>query len=543
MLPNSASQQRVGVDPIQNQQQNNANQKLAEILDSFQSRLDNVLNVRTEVQSATFSAFGNNMLTRGMTQLTDSITDSIKGLFSKPEDPKEDPVLAQLKIQTATLQNLADSNNQSSSAVVNALEDGFTSLRIDQKQHRSSMKDESEHQVDLLSDILRALEDMSTMPQQPNASARERDQRRMYDDIIDAEDVTPTSESNVPRIGTDVVEVTSPSDRPVDQKEEKFYKDQADGSSKTLKTLNEINDKLSKLVGTIEISTQESDAEALRSMQDRNVISDVNEGDRAPKSESFIERLFKGLGDFDANKLGFMKIFTKVFGALAKVIGPVITLIGTLASSAIPKLIKGLGSIISAVGNVASKIPGLLSTIAKGAASLASKVPVAAIGKGIAQGAATVGRGLLAAAPMVGSALAVGAAGAAGYYAGTKLNEAMEGTAVGNAKDAAFDWLFSKVDQVTGGAISGNPNGLDIPDPVVPQKDVTSEATLRVIEENQKAALEKDRVKSDKPASVVVQDNSVKTQQTIMPARANVMNVDASYNRYMDTSFLATGRR
>ena len=136
MLPNSTGQQRVGVDPIQNQQQNNTNQKLAEILDSFQSRLDNVLNVRTEVQSATFSAFGNNFLTRGLTQLSDSITDSISSLFSKPEAEKEDPVLAQLKVQTATLERLADSNLQGSDKMVTALEDGFTSLRIDQKYHR-----------------------------------------------------------------------------------------------------------------------------------------------------------------------------------------------------------------------------------------------------------------------------------------------------------------------------------------------------------------------------------------------------------------------
>ena len=149
---------------------------------------------------------------------------------------------------------------------------------------------------------------------------------------------------------------------------------------------------------------------------------------------------------------------------------------------------------------------------------------------------------MLAAAKSAAPVAAAVVAGAAGYYAGTKLNEAMEGTAVGRAKDAMFDSLFSGIDKLTGGAISGNPNGLDMPAPP-PQKADTTASTLQVIEDNQKAAREKDRVKSDKPASVVVQDNSVKTQQTIIPARANVMNVDASYNRYMDTAFLATGRR
>jgi hypothetical protein len=540
MLPNSTGQQRVGVDPIQNQQQNNTNQKLAEILDSFQSRLDNVLNVRTEVQSATFSAFGNNFLTRGLTQLSDSITDSISSLFSKPEAEKEDPVLAQLKVQTATLERLADSNLQGSDKMVTALEDGFTSLRIDQKYHRQATRDESEHQVDLLSDILRALEDTTTMPASPSAGGR--DQTRMYDDIIDVEEVTPTNESsNLPRIGNDVtdVETRENSETP---KTEEFQKDQKEKTSKTLKTLTDIHDKLSRLVSTIEISTQESDSESLRSMQDRDIVSDVEDGQRAPSAESFLERLFKGLGDIDANKLGFMKVFTKIFSSLKSAILPAIALITSLSKSAIPLFTKALGAVKAGIMSVVTKIPGLLKGLVAGATNLISKIPFSAIGRGLMSAASVAGKGLLGAAKFVAPAVAVVGAGAAGYYAGTKLNEAMEGTAVGEAKDAAFDAMFSGIDKVTGGGISGNPRGLDAPAPV-PEKADTTASTLQVIEENQKAAREKDRVKSDKPASVVVQDNSVKTQQTIMPARANVMNVDASYNRYMDTAFLATGRR
>lgn len=540
MLPNSTSQQRVGVDPIQNQQQNNTNQKLAEILDTFQARLDNVLNVRTEAQSATFSAFGNNFLTRGLTQLSDSITDSISSLFSKPEAEKEDPVLAQLKVQTATLERLADSNLQGSDKMVTALEDGFTSLRIDQKYHRQATRDESEHQVDLLSDILRALEDTTTMPAPPSAGGR--DQTRMYDDIIDVEDVTPTNESsNLPRIGNDVTDVES-RETAETQKTEEFQKDQTENTSKTLKTLTDIHDKLSRLVSTIEISTQESDSESLRSMQDRDIVSDVEDGQRAPSAESFLERLFKGLGDIDANKLGFMKVFTKIFSSLKSAILPAITLITSLSKSAIPLFTKALGAVKAGIMSVVTKIPGLLKGLVAGATNLISKIPFSAIGRGLMSAASVAGKGLLGAAKFVAPAVAVVGAGAAGYYAGTKLNEAMEGTAVGEAKDAAFDAMFSGIDKVTGGGISGNPRGLDAPAPV-PEKADTTASTLQVIEENQKAAREKDRVKSDKPASVVVQDNSVKTQQTIMPARANVMNVDASYNRYMDTAFLATGRR
>lgn len=551
MLPPNVGQQRVGVNPIETQQQSNTNQKLAEILESFQSRLDNVLNVRTEVQSATFNAFGNNFLTRGMTQLSDSIADSIKTLFAKPEAEREDPVLAQLKLQTSAIERLADSNSVGSNAVVNALEDGFTSLRIDQKQHRIASKDEAEHQVSLLTDILHALEETTQMPQSPSQS--DRGTKRVYDDIIDVEDVqsTPTP-SSVPRIGTDLQNATDVDPKTVRSKDQEFKKDQTEKSSKTLKTLAEINDKLSQIVGTIDISTQERDAEAARAIRDKNVVSDVRDGERSPKTDSFLERMLKGLGDFDANKLGFMKVFTTIFSSLGKIVAPVIGLITTLARKAMPLLVKAMDHILATIARVAIKIPALMKGLVTGVSSLISKIPFGAI----AQGIGTVAK---VAAPL----LAVVGAGAAGYYAGTKLNEAMEGTAVGRAKDAMFDAVFSRIDKITGGAISGNPNGLDVPEEPKPkrvdvpepfdfkkasqkvmlQKNPESASALQAIEETQKAARDKERTKTEKPAQVVVQDNSVKTQQTIMPARSAVTNMDPTFNRYMDTAFLATGRR
>lgn len=59
--------------------------------------------------------------------------------------------------------------------------------------------------------------------------------------------------------------------------------------------------------------------------------------------------------------------------------------------------------------------------------------------------------GAVAAAP----ALAVAAAGYVGFKAGEQLNKAMEGTDVGEWKDKLFDTMFSGIDDLTGGLLSG----------------------------------------------------------------------------------------
>lgn len=89
--------------------QNNVQQKLAEVLTNISARLDNVTNLRTQTQSAVYDSFGNNFITRGATQLTDSVFDSISSLFEKKQAPVEDNVLKELKKHTEVLSKLVTS--------------------------------------------------------------------------------------------------------------------------------------------------------------------------------------------------------------------------------------------------------------------------------------------------------------------------------------------------------------------------------------------------------------------------------------------------
>ena len=108
------------------------------------------------------------------------------------------------------------------------------------------------------------------------------------------------------------------------------------------------------------------------------------------------------------------------------------------------------------------------STAANGPGSLLGDVVSSKMGKGLAgrilptakSALPAAGRAVMAGArfvaPAVAPAAAVAGAGYAGYKAGGKLNEAMDGTKVGQVRDGLFDSALSGIDNMTGGAISGN---------------------------------------------------------------------------------------
>lgn len=108
--PNTAALQQMGANVNQVKKLQDQNQAISKVLDNISARLGNVTNIRTGMQSASFEAFGNNFLTRGMNQIASGISDSIASLFKKDEEEAEDPVLKAIKAQTSVITEQGHAN-------------------------------------------------------------------------------------------------------------------------------------------------------------------------------------------------------------------------------------------------------------------------------------------------------------------------------------------------------------------------------------------------------------------------------------------------
>jgi hypothetical protein len=95
--------------------QRDQNQKIAEILTDIRNNISNVTNVRTNIQSAVFGSLGNNVISRTISQLSDSLFDSIDKLFSIGKEKKDDPTTELLKEQKKVLSDILDAVKTSSS--------------------------------------------------------------------------------------------------------------------------------------------------------------------------------------------------------------------------------------------------------------------------------------------------------------------------------------------------------------------------------------------------------------------------------------------
>lgn len=121
--PNTAALQQMGANTGQIRKLQDQNQAISKVLDNISARLGNVTNIRTNVQSATFEAFGNNFLTRGMTQMTSAITDSLSSLFEKEKEPEEDPVIKAIKEQTEVSKEILNKSLTNNKQIVGLLTD------------------------------------------------------------------------------------------------------------------------------------------------------------------------------------------------------------------------------------------------------------------------------------------------------------------------------------------------------------------------------------------------------------------------------------
>jgi len=105
--PDTSAITRMGASVNDLRKLQDQNQAIAKLLDNVASRLGNITNVRTNIQSATFEALGNNFISRGISQMTSIITDSLADVLSPAEEEgDEDPTTAAIKKQTALLTNI-----------------------------------------------------------------------------------------------------------------------------------------------------------------------------------------------------------------------------------------------------------------------------------------------------------------------------------------------------------------------------------------------------------------------------------------------------
>lgn len=65
------------------------NQKIAQTLNEIRASIGNITNIRTNIQSGIYGAFGNNFLSRAMSQISDSLFDGIEKLFGFDQDQEE----------------------------------------------------------------------------------------------------------------------------------------------------------------------------------------------------------------------------------------------------------------------------------------------------------------------------------------------------------------------------------------------------------------------------------------------------------------------
>ena len=529
-LPRMAAQQ-AGVDPLSVQQLQDQNQKISEILSKIEMRLSNVTNVRSNMQMATYDAFGNNFLSRGLIQITDSITDSIESLFRKPEKEKKDPIVEQLEQHTVLLHAIAE---KSSGASVN-LQDDIIHLRLDMKHIHELDHEDSKKQIEILTDIKRALLDRPMEADTPDKKASRKRRIKKLSSVYQSKDSDD---------GIDVVfeeEAVK-----VEQKQPEPPRTEPKKATTLLQRILEVLTKTSKdiekSVNPHKISTQE---ETLESMQDASKVSDVEPGQRAPKGDrdSLLDRLF----DKDLNILGFRRIlrsltglFTKVLGLaspLLRVIPAAITAFGMVVS-----LIKKIpfGKLISSVASAAKSLLGIGNKgvdMPDGDGKPSAKTKPQPKGGGPSK-LAKLGRGLAAAGIMTAGVMGVDAALGAAGVGGNEINEVQDD----KNWERASTW--EKVQSSVPRAIEhvGSFVGLDNIVNQARSERIKNETKYlddktAAIEQAQKDADKAKRLKepANSKAPAVNFNASTTNNQTIIPMRPVVKNQDDSYNRYLNS--------
>lgn len=529
-LPKFASAQQAGVDPVSVQQLQDQNQKISEILSKIEMRLSNVTNLRSNMQMATYDAFGNNFLTRGMTQLTDSISESIESLFRKPEKEKKDPIVEQLEKHAELLEIIAHKSNDPN----NLVEEDLIQLRLDLKHIHEADHADSQKQIDLLMDIKTALLER---PFDAEGSDKKASRKRK---IKKLSGVTVTADA--------LEDAEAVFEEPVVRKSGEQPKPVHTEAKKATTLLQRILDVLVKTNKDAErkdlnkISTQE---ETLESMQDKNRVSDIEPAQESPKGDraTFLEKLF----DKDLNLLGLRRVFrtlTGLFGKIFSVASPLLRIIPAVAGAftAVVSLIKKI-PFAKLIGSVASAAKSLLG-IGGGTPDVPDggkpkpKPKTGPMPKGVGGKLASIAKGVGAAAVMTGAVMGVDyVAGQAGV-GGNEINESQD------SKNWERASTWEKVQSAPARAVEGIGSFIGL-DNLVNQAKSERIANETKYLDDKAAAIERAQKEADKTkrlkeptsgkAPAVNVSTSTTNNQTIIPMRATIKNQDDSFNRYLSS--------
>lgn len=513
-LPNVAGVQQAGVDPQSVQKKGDNSQAMMNTLREINARIDNVMNVRGNIQAGVYGAFGNNVLSRSVIGITDAIGDAIGSLFGSDEEAEEDPVTKTLKEHTSILKEIAEKTGTDvgkSEKIV----DEIVLLRQDFKHSQELQHQDALEQDKILEQILDALGGTTSRGVTDDPSADDEVFTRIVDELK-----TIQQDSAV---DVDVRDVDD------DRKEKEQEIKQTTVLGRIFDALKSINKSIDKLVSSQPMSNREAELEAMRvkreQLEKRTGVEDIKTVEDGGKRGFDWSRLFTGLLDFDANLRGFKNIFGSVIRIMQSGIGSLISAIGPVVS-----ILSKLGSTLATViASLAGKAVGAAGTLAKAGVSLAKKampyaIPAAIMG---AAGAAVdYGAGFL------------GAGGEEIDVAQDEKNWAKMGffektessLARGVEKVADFIGLDNFSNEARASRIKAESEYL--------QKKSAGEG-LTQIEMTQGDLRKFERLKEAQKsggsgAAPVIQDNRVTQNQTIMPTRTVVENPEPAYRRYVN---------
>ena len=524
-LPNVSGVQQAGVDPLSVQKKGDNNQAIMNSIREIQTRLDNVMNVRGNVQAGIYGAFGNNFLSRGMIGITDAITDSIGSLFADKEEEKDDPITKAIKQQTVAIQDVANKievSGKSSERVT----DEIVLLRRDIKQTQELQHADTIDQDKILEQILDAL-----------GGATRVSQTQTYDD----DQVFGKVVDSLKNIGDTQVERTEKTDSPIDVeskevkddiKEVEQKKKQSNLLKKIFDTLTSMSKNLNKLVNAQPMSTREAELEAMRVKRDqidnRTGVEDIKTVDEGGKRGFDWTRLFTGLLDFDANLRGLKNIF----GALGKIIQPIISAFSGLLKHIVP-LGRAMLSIAGPLAIAAAPLAAMFGVKqwAENASIFDEKGEMTGTGKVLdaAQKALGNEQGLKPLSEMT-SVQRIESEGDTGFL-GLRTS----------ARDAHKKKYLEKIQlgakfTVEEAEAMKRVFGIDVP---LANISKVLDSGLAQIEVTQEDIRKSERLKeaqrsAGSGAAPVIQDNRVTQNQTIMPTRTVVENPEQAYRRYMN---------
>lgn len=537
--------QQVFQNPNSLVKQNSQTQKIEEILTNISSRLGNITNIRTQAQSAVYDAFGNNFLTRGATQITDSIADSIESVFAKKEQHKEDPIAKALKEQSKVLEKLSTAigtkseSNQNFDELIELTKNAeetrqqvVTRLeKISVENHdfyntNITLLEEQKKVADQHLELLKSLSNKSSRRRKKITDDTESTQASPVNDaqIIDFE--TPDEDLVAMKQET----VTSPVE---EKKEEQREVKQVTLLEKIAASMIDTTKLLKQFVSSAPLSTQESDLESYR---DKNVVTDVVDGQKAPKPNKW-KRILDGATDVDANAMGFMKMVGAVVLGLTTVIkfftsGPMKALLAVL--TAFGSILPGLGGgpklpVPVPSGTPPAPVPSSPKPQTPPVPSKPGKA--AKIGRAMSKGVLPV---IIAALAMAGIDEGLGALGvgdnqvnsvqdASNWDRMSALQKAESGIVRGIEHVGDFVGLDNVANEARVARIEKETSYLD------EQMRQISE-TQRDIEQENRRFLNRANAAAQETSKNTVINNS-----TYVPVRTPVKNTDDSFNRYLNS--------